>query len=364
MLAEGTRDGRGDGPDAPTAPTARSPVRGYTRAGMSLPPIHGRPAASVAAVALVSVLAAGACTTGATADRPAVNASMAVASTATDAIEGWPMPGQAATTSFIPVLASAENVVGRSRFLLTLVDRANKPIASPDRAVSLSFFDLAKDPRSPAETVATDFVWAIEGERGFYVAYVDFAEAGEWGVQVDVSKAGGAPESARVRFDVQAKGTTIAVGQKAPSVQTLTVSDVGGDVHRISTDTSPDAGMYQTSVKDALARHEPFVLVFATPAFCTSRVCGPTLELVKKVKATEPGVTFINVEPYELTWKDGSLQPVRDASGQLTPVAATDAFGLLVEPWIFVVDRDGIVRGSFEAVVSEKELRGAIEAAK
>lgn len=326
--------------------------------------MHGRPVASVAAVALVSVIAAGACTGGATADRSAVSASVAVASTATDAFAGWPLPGQATTTSFIPVLASAENVVGRSRFLLTLVDRDNRPIASPDRTVSLSFFDLAKDPKTAAETVPTDFVWAIEGERGFYVAYVDFADPGEWGVQVDVSKAGAAPESARVRFDVQAKGTTIAVGQQAPSVQTLTLADVGGDVRRISTDTNPDSSMYQTSVKDALARHEPFVLVFATPAFCQSRVCGPTLDRVKKVKATEPGVTFINVEPYELTWKNGSLQPALDASGQLAPVAATRAYGLLVEPWIFVVDRDGIVRGSFEAVVSEKELRDAIDAAR
>ena len=35
---------------------------------------------------------------------------------------------------------------------------------------------------------------------------------------------------------------------------------------------------YQVSVHDALAAHKPFVLVFATPAFCTSRVCGPTLD--------------------------------------------------------------------------------------
>jgi hypothetical protein len=331
---------------------------------MTFPQLPGRPAASVAAAALVSLLAVGACASGTGTSGSVAAASMAVATAASAAFDGWPLPGQASTTSFIPVLASAENVVGRSRFLLTLVDRDNRPIASPDREVTLKMFDLAKDPANPAQTVPADFLWAIEGERGFYVAYVDFPQAGEWGVEVDVARQGAAPEAARVRFDVQPAGTTVQVGERAPSVETPTLPDAGGDVRRLSTDTSPDPSLYTTSVKGALDAHEPFVLVFATPAFCQSRVCGPTLDLVKKVKAAEPDVTFINVEPYQVAWKDGSLQPVLDANGQLTPVPSVEAYGLLVEPWIFVVDRDGVVRGSFEAVVSEKELQTAIDAVK
>jgi len=338
---------------------------------LALPTRHQ---ASVAAVALASAVAVGACTSAGTGPSPASApgrttnapaASMAVSSAAAGTpIDGWPMPGTATTTSFIPILASAENVVGHDRFLLTLVDRENKPIATPDRKVSLRFFDLATDPANPTETVPTDFVWAIEGERGFYVGNADFSKAGEWGVEVDVSQAGATPEAARVRFDVQETGATVAVGQKAPSVDTKTLTDVGGDVKLVSTDTNPDPSLYTTSVADALARHDVTVLAFATPAFCQSRVCGPTLDVVKKVKASEPGVTFINVEPYELVSKDGSLQPVLDANGQLTPVPAVDAYGLLVEPWIFVIDRNGVVRASFEAVVSESELKAAIDAAR
>jgi hypothetical protein len=328
---------------------------------MSLLAIPSRPAA-VAAVAIASAVAVAACTSAGAS--PAPQASAAAVATHAGAVAGWPMPGEATTTSFIPVLASAENVVGTDRFLLTLVDQQSRPIATPDRAVTLKFYDLASDPATPTETVPADFVWAIEGERGFYVAEADFGQAGEWGVEVDVAKAGAAPEAARVRFEVQEKGTTVAVGEKAPSVQTPTLYDVGGDPAKLSTDTKPDPDLYTTSVATALADHKPFVLAFATPAFCQSRVCGPTLETVKKVKAAEPGVTFINVEPYELVWKDGSLQPVLDTNGQLSPVPAVDAYGLLVEPWIFVVDRDGIVRGSFEAVVSAKELTAAVDAVK
>jgi len=326
---------------------------------LSLPP---RPT-SVIAVVIASAVVVGACSSVGAAPTPRPSAAAAAGSHGAQ-IAGWPMPGQATTTSFIPVLASAENVVGNDRFLLTLVDRDNRPIASPDRAVTLKFYDLAADAASPTETVAADFVWAIEGERGFYVATATFDRAGEWGVEVNVSQSGAAPEAARVRFEVQEKGTTVAVGERAPSVATPTLADVGGDPSKLSTDPKPDPDLYRTSVATALEAHEPFVLVFATPAFCQSRVCGPTLETVKRVKAGEAGMTFINVEPYTLEWKGGSLQPVLDANGQLSPVPAVNAYGLLVEPWIFVVDREGVVRASFEAVVSQKELRAAIDAVK
>ena len=37
---------------------------------------------------------------------------------------------------------------------------------------------------------------------------------------------------------------------------------------------------------------------------------------------------------------------------------------LLSEPWTFVVDKDGIVRGSYEAIVGTNELEEAIDAVK
>ena len=49
------------------------------------------------------------------------------------------------------------------------------------------------------------------------------------------------------------------------------------------------------------------MLVFATPKFCTSAQCGPTLDKIKPFAAQYPGVTFINVEPYKLKLVDGVL---------------------------------------------------------
>ena len=104
---------------------------------------------------------------------------------------------------------------------------------------------------------------------------------------------------------------------------------VGGDLAKISTDAKPDPAFYQTSVADALAAQKPFILIFATPKFCTSQQCGPTLDHFKPIAAAHPDVTFINVEPYKLQVKDGSLQPVLDANNGLIATDISNAWGLL-----------------------------------
>ena len=146
-------------------------------------------------------------------------------------------------------------------------------------------------------------------------------------------------------FSVSDTPTSIAVGQKAPASNTPTAADVGGDLAKLSTDKTPDPAFYQTSVADALAAHKPFILIFATPKFCTSAQCGPTLDRFKPVAAANPDVTFINVEPYKLQFKDGRCNR---SSTRATACIATDIsneWGLRSEPWIFAVDRNGIVPG-------------------
>ena len=61
--------------------------------------------------------------------------------------------------------------------------------------------------------------------------------------------------------------------------------------------TRPGPAFYETSVADALAAHSRSCS-FATPKFCTSEQCGPTLDSIKPIAEAHPDVTFINVEPY------------------------------------------------------------------
>jgi hypothetical protein len=277
-------------------------------------------------------------------------------------LDAWAPPSS--TPPVLPVLISADQVCGANRFLFGLVGPDNRPIAAPDRSVSVAFYDLGADPASPVATVEGTFIWAIDDVVGVYVVQVAFETTGVWGAEFSTTAADGSPATVRMTFNVIEHGHAVQIGERAPASQTKTLADVGDDLARISTDTNPVKRFYETSVDAALAAHVPFVLAFATPKFCVTGQCGPTLERVKPVAAAFPDVTVINVEPYELMFEGGSLQPVLSATGELVPVEATIEWGLPSEPWIYVVDRDGIVTASFEGIVSEEELQAAVEAVR
>lgn len=271
--------------------------------------------------------------------------------------------GVTAGPTRIPYLTDGEDPVGTTRVLFAMLDTQNNSIGAPDLTVSVAFYDIARSTAVPVATVPATFMWTIPDKTGIYEVTSTFGEAGDWIAEFTSSKAG-LTERTRVQFPISAESSTPVVGAKAPDTKTPTLADVGGDVKRLSTDATPDPSFYRVSVHDALAAHKPFVLVFATPAFCTSRVCGPTLDNVKAIARSETGMTFINVEPYEMTFKDGHLQPVVDTGNNLQATDVTTAWGLPTEPWIFVVDRDGIVRGSWSTVVLPADLTRAIDAVK
>lgn len=281
-----------------------------------------------------------------------------------DGLEGWGPP--ATTPTVIPILIASPGqlVCGPNRVLFTFVNEANEPIAAPDRAASLAIYELGRDPATPIATVDGDFVWAIEDVRGIYVANLTFPAAGRYGAEFETSVSGGAVEQIRLTFDVQPSSSLVKVGDRAPASKTPTLSDVGGDIARVSTDTDPEPAFYETSVDEALAEHEPFLLAFATPKFCASSQCGPTLDRIKPFLERYPSVTFINVEPYVLEVVDGSLEPVLGANGQLQPAEPTKEWNLFNEPMVFVVDREGIVQGAFELIFGDDELTAALDRVK
>jgi len=124
-----------------------------------------------------------------------------------------------------------------------------------------------------------------------------------------------------------------------------------------------DPAFYRLSVRDAIAAGMPFVVVFATPAFCTSRTCGPALELAKSVAPDYAGrVNFVHVEPYELESVGGHVQLRTDASGSRILVPAVEEWGIPSEPYVFVVDADGNVAAKFEGPADTTELVAALDA--
>ena len=149
-------------------------------------------------------------------------------------------------------------------------------------------------------------------------------------------------------LDVKGRPTAIAVGERAPASRNPTVQQ--SPARRITTAKPPDVELLRYSVAESLDRRVPFVVAFATPAFCQSRTCGPTVEVVDAVrrKFEGLGIRFIHVEIYEDNLPgNGVNRWVKE-------------WKLPTEPWVFLVDRDGIVRDRFEGSVSVGELESSV----
>jgi hypothetical protein len=305
------------------------------------------------ALALLLVMGlAGACGPGAL-----PSPSPATSPTGPIGYPGWPPLDDGG--ELLPIPVSSELTVGENRFLLNLVDQQNEPLASPDRQVTLSFFDLAADPGRPATSVSGTYLATIPQLPGLYRAVVDFERAGVWGVEVEATEPDGSTRTGRMVFSVRPTSSTPAIG--APAVASTTpTADSAEDIAGISTDSQPKPDFYRWSVDEALAEGQPFLLFFGTPAFCRTATCGPVMDIVKEVAGDFDDVSVIHVEPYELQEVDGQLQPVL-REGQLVPVESVVEWGLLTEPMLFAVDGEGIVRAKLEGVASADEVRAAME---
>jgi hypothetical protein len=202
----------------------------------------------------------------------------------------------------------------------------------PTRWFELEAYEETKDtsPRSPL--------------RGFYGAEVEFPEAGNWMVaattEVDGGRAvgsGGVPVAAEV---------PAAVGSKAKALSTPVATTAAGR-KKICT-REPACPLHEVSLDDALKEGRPTVVNFGTPLLCTSQICGPVVD-EQMVVADKLGdrASFVHIEIY----------PSRDTS---KPVPALTEYGFTTEPWMLVVDRDGVIRARYEGPVTAAQIEDAL----
>ena len=102
------------------------------------------------------------------------------------------------------------------------------------------------------------------------------------------------------------------VGDAAIASDTPTLSSTGGDTSSLTTRTPPDESLLRHSVAESLEAKVPFVVTFATPKFCSSRTCGPVVDVVEEVSRRFEGenVRFIHVEVFEDNDPGEGLQPL------------------------------------------------------
>lgn len=239
-----------------------------------------------------------------------------------------------------PLITTAELAVGPNRFAFgllkgqVLLEQANvvvrvyaidAPQARLAAEVEAPYYPVRAAKRGRSVHRHADGKRHVHGAdsdvRGLYVTSLTFARPGPWGVELLVREANAPSRALRFTVTVLEAPQTPAVGSPAPR-----------------------SG-------DATAQGRAQLVVFATPQFCTTRMCGPVLDVVRSLL---PVYGKRMVFTHQEIWEDFAAQRALPAVAE---------WGLRSEPWVFVVDGDGIVRGRFEGLVTVQELESAVQQA-
>jgi hypothetical protein len=252
------------------------------------------------------------------------------------------------------LFTAARKQIGGVPVALYVQRQGQRKTAGPFVARDLK---LAVAPAYRSETVAQD----PDAAKSLYVAKLPFGKPGTYAVMAVAKLDGRLVPTNPTRADVLANDPVPHVGEKAPVIDTPTVESVGGDVEAVETRKPPD-DMHEVNFRDVVGK-KPIVLVFATPALCQSRVCGPVVDIEQQLKAeTKEDVAFIHMEVYrDNTIKPGCLENTRPPSECLRPQFL--AYNLRTEPWAFTIDRHGKVAARLEGAYSMGELEHALKAA-
>jgi hypothetical protein len=204
---------------------------------------------------------------------------------------------------------------------------------------------LATEPAFTAQTTSGD----PDAAKDVYVADLPLDQPGEWRLVAAVDHDGttSAVRIPSVAVKTPEQDKIPAVGEPAPEIHTPTADDVG-DLSEIDTRVPPSS-LHEVDFADALGK-QPIVLLFATPALCQSRVCGPVADVAEQVKRDRPDdAAYILME----IWNDND--PNKGAREQVL------AYNLRTEPWLFVIGSDGKVSTRIEGAYSVDELEQALD---
>jgi hypothetical protein len=256
----------------------------------------------------------------------------------------WRAPGE--DVAVVP--AGADFGPGSVRYAFLVVDTQGRVVTRPTARVWVARARDAKPfvrATARAETIGVGTHEPGEPSEVF-VANIRLNEPGTYWLLAE--PVGGRRIQALGNVVVKSETAAPSVGAKAVASRTPTLDTA--TLAQLTTAKHPEPELYRISVADALKAKAPFVLVFATPKYCTSRTCGPVVEVADTVRRrhTGSGVRFIHVEIYE------GNDPTKGENLWVRE------WKLPSEPWVFLVGPDGTIRARFEGTVSVRELDGAV----
>jgi hypothetical protein len=187
------------------------------------------------------------------------------------------------------------------------------------------------------------------GIKAIYAAHAPIPHAGTFTVLALTRTAAGLVGSPG-EIAVAASSPIPDVGQRPPAIATDTAASVRGNLALLTTRRPPEQ-MHSVSLRQVLGRR-PVALLFSTPQFCVSRVCGPVTDVAVQLQHQfADRITFIHQEVY------AGNQPSQGFRPQMK------AFHLTTEPWLFFINRRGIIVARLEGAFGTNEVTEALKAA-
>jgi len=211
---------------------------------------------------------------------------------------------------------------------------------------------LHEDAPGEMQEVVARFSHFPDGVRGFHVTTVNFTDPGRWNLILHIPSEAGF-DDVGIAIDVPLDTLAPSVGDTAPPSQSRTLTDVA-NIADLSTGETPDPGLYLISLADAVGADKPFVVVFASPGFCTNAFCGPQAEVLSEVRGIfGDAANYVHVDLFE------NPEQVRLGEEPIeTPIL--EEWGLHTDEWTFIVNAQGVVVARFEAFAPLAEVEAAL----
>jgi hypothetical protein len=274
-------------------------------------------------------------------------------------------------TTINDVISRVQGTAGRFQ----VIQAVGEILARPDARVTFALVDAqgtnrytggsiqvyaGPDPDQPARgPIPAVYHGEGLGEKGVYVARINIDKPGAWLVL-----AVGKPAEATgnlyggASYMVVDRITSPAQGAKAVSVPTPTVDDHRGvEPYCTRTDAANKAApcsMHRLSLDVALANGKPTVFNIGTPRFCTSRTCGPVIDVIQTVADEyRDRVNFVHAEVYP---------DDRDAPAMQKLAPAPAAWALTEEPVTYWIRPDNTIVERFVGPADVSEVREVTKA--
>jgi hypothetical protein len=176
---------------------------------------------------------------------------------------------------------------------------------------------LRNENGSPLGVYPGELVWLVPDEVPAYAFVMEIPEPETYQVTVDGGELGETPPAG---FVAVADPVHVEAGELAPAIEGDPVSSPG-------------------------------LIVFASTDWCPSRSCQPMVDQVEAISTADV--------PWERV--DVFANPEVESEDELELAPVVDEWGIPSQPWLYVVDGEGLVSALFEGAVSDDELTEAVE---